>query len=272
MIALDGDSIGAPPNFQQFAYLITTGNVIMQGAIGERTQVDYARLAGFVYLLLIVLFMGGSMWSSHIVGDGDFSSKSTHILASIHAYRAALLLQLLGSIFTVVLAYALYVVVRPVHARVAQMALCWRLGEAFVGTAFTWTSYMELSVYTTGFDAARATPWLAMLHDIGLATFNITTLMFSFGSTLFFYLFFKSAYIPKALAAFGIFASVLVTALSVAFLVVPKYAHALQIGWLPIFAAEIVTGIWLLVRGVRVQGGHEPLAVGSLSSSHAALP
>jgi hypothetical protein len=235
----------------------------MQGVTTERVQVTYARLAGLVYLLLIVLFMGGAMVISHIVGDGDFNSKSAHILGSIHLYRGALLLQLLGSIFTVVLAYALYVVVKPIHTRMAQMALCWRLGEAFVGTAFTWTSYAELDVYTTGFDAAQAKPFLTMLHDLGLATFNITTLMFSFGSTLFFYLFLKSAYIPKTLAVFGIFASVLVTVLSVTHLVFPDYTQALQVAWLPIFAAEIVTGGWLLVRGARAQGEPEPLAIGT---------
>lgn len=231
----------------------------MQGSSMERTQVVYARLAGFVYLLLIVLFMGGAMVISHIVGEGDFNSKSAHILGSIHLFRGALLLQLLGSIFTVVLAYALYVVVKPIHTRMAQMALCWRLGEAFVGTAFTWTSYVELGIYTTGFNEAQAKPFLTMLHDLGLATFNITTLMFSFGSTLFFYLFLKSVYIPKALAAFGIFASVLVTLLSVTHLVFPEYTQALQMAWLPIFAAEIFTGVWLLVRGVRVQRAQEPL-------------
>lgn len=238
----------------------------MQDVIVERTQVTYARLAGFVYLLLIVLFMGGEFLISHIVGNGDFGSKSANILASMHLYRSALVLQVLASLFTVLLAYALYVVVRPVNERLAQMAFCWRLGEAFVGMAFSWISYVELGVYTTGLDAVQAKPLLTIAHITDVASFNITTLMFSFGSTIFFYLFFKSAYIPKALAAFGVFASFVVTAVSLSNLVLPEYAGFIQAGWLPIFASEIFTGFWLLFRGVRVQGGVDQSVIASFGS------
>ncbi len=153
------------------------------------------------------------------------------------------------------LAYALYVVLKPVNKHLAQIAFYWRLGEAFVGTAFSWLSYVELGVYTTGLDAVQAKPLLAFVNITNVASFSITTLMFSFGSTIFFYLFFKSAYIPKALAALGIFASCIVAAVSLSNLVLPEYASFIQAGWLPIFAAEITTGFWLLFRGVRVKGG-----------------
>jgi hypothetical protein len=219
----------------------------------ERTQIAYARLAGFVYLLLIVLFMGGAFLIAHITGKGDFATTSANILSSMHLYRGALVLQILASILTTLLAYALYVVVRPVDTHLAGLALCWRLGEAFVGTAFAWVSYLEIGLYSTGLDAQQATPLLTLAHLIDGAAFNITTLTFSFGSTIFFYLFFKSAYIPRAIAGFGVFASVVVAALSVSNLVLPENAASLQIAWLPIFAAEIVTGLWLLFRGVRVQ-------------------
>jgi hypothetical protein len=224
----------------------------MRNILVEHSQVAYARLAGFVYLLLIVLFMGGTILASHVTGKGDFASTSANILASAHLYRGALVLEVLSSVLTTVLAYALYVVVRPVNKHLAQMALCWRLAEAFVGTAFVWTSYAELGIYTAGLNAIQAKPMLTIAHIIDVATFNITTLMFSFGSTIFFCLFFKSAYIPKALAAFGVFASVVVTAVSLSNLILPEYAGSIQFGWLPIFVAETITGFWLLLRGVRV--------------------
>jgi hypothetical protein len=36
-------------------------------------------------------------------------------------------------------------------------------------------------------------------------------------------------------------------------LVFPEYARGMQIAFLPIFAAEIATGFWLLLRGVSVR-------------------
>ncbi|MFC5489755.1 hypothetical protein [Dokdonella soli] len=45
----------------------------------ERSDVEiqarYARIAGFVYLLLIVLFMGGQSLISHVEGTGDFAQR-----------------------------------------------------------------------------------------------------------------------------------------------------------------------------------------------------
>ena len=47
------------------------------------------------------------------------------------------------------------------------------------------------------------------------------------------------------------FASVVVLFISLASLVFPEYARVIQLGWTPIFIAEITTGILLLVRGVK---------------------
>ena len=99
------------------------------------TQIFYARIAGFVYLLLIVLFMSGEFLISGIVGDGDFAARAQDITSSERLYRIALALQILVPVLTVVLAHALYITVRPVNERLAQMAMFWRLGESFIGAA-----------------------------------------------------------------------------------------------------------------------------------------
>jgi hypothetical protein len=224
----------------------------MQNQVDKQMQLAYARVAGFVYLLLIVLFMGCEFAISGILGKGDFAGMMERAHASQYAYRGALALEVLTSIFTVVLAYALYVVVRPANERLAQLALYFRLGEAFVGTAAMLVSYALFAIYTSGLDAPQAQALLGMVHVVDGASFNICTLIFSFGSTIFFYLFVKSNYIPKPLAAFGVLASLLVMVASLSNLVWPEYASAMQIAFLPIFVAEIATGFWLLLRGVRV--------------------
>jgi Domain of unknown function (DUF4386) len=224
----------------------------MQDQFDKQVQLAYARVAGFVYLLLIVLFLGCEFLISGIIGPGDVAGMMERAHASQSAYRGALAVEVLTSIFTVVLAFALYVVVRPISERLAQLALYFRLWEAFVGAAAMLVSYVLFAIYTSGLDAVQAKTLLAIVHVVDRASFNITTLIFSFGSTIFFYLFVKSRYIPKLLAAFGVFASLVVTVASLSNLVLPEYARAMQIAFLPIFAAEIAAGFWLLLRGVRV--------------------
>ena len=229
----------------------------MQISSTERTQIFYARVAGFVYLLLIALFMSGEFLISGIVGNGSFATAAQNVASSEHLYRFALILQTMTSVFTVVLAYALYVTVAPINQRLAQVALIFRLGEIFVGAVAVIFSFDQLRIYLS-FNAAKNAnleQWQALFavarnaHFVG---FNIATLFFSFGSILFFSLFFRSRYLPKIQSAFGIFASIMVALTSIGSLVVPEYADIVQFGFAPIFISEIVTGLWLLCRGIKL--------------------
>ncbi len=218
-------------------------------------QMRYARIAGFVYLLLIVMFMGGEFTISHIVGSGGFVDKLNHIVAGERLFRAALSVETLTSVCTVALAYALYATLRSVDENISRMAMYWRMGEAFIGGAASILSFVSLSLrsdpkYLEILGADKLQAVLGLAHSADFASFNITTTFFSVGSTLFFYLFFKSRCIPRMLSGFGMFASVVVLCVSLGNLVMPEYASVIQFGWAPIFIAEISTGIWLLVRGV----------------------
>jgi len=82
---------------------------------------------------------------------------------------------------------------------------------------------------------------------------NIACILYGAGSILFFYLFFKAKAIPRILAALGLFGSVLVPLTGFASLILPHPSKLLQIGWLPIFVAEISVGLWLLIKGIKLQ-------------------
>lgn len=229
----------------------------MYATTDAKLQIHYARIAGFVYLLLIVLFMGGQFLIGHVTGTGDFALKLQHVAAGQALYRVGLVLELLASLFTVLLAYALYVVLRPVNERIARLALYWRLGEAFSGllafTSFTILSLESDPKYLQSLGLVQIQAIVELAKSADFASFNITTLFFSVGSTLFFWLFMQTSYIPRALSALGIFASLVVALTSLADLIFPAYASVIQFGWIPIFISEIATAIWLLAWGVKVE-------------------
>ncbi|HEX7371028.1 MAG TPA: DUF4386 domain-containing protein [Rhodanobacteraceae bacterium] len=225
-------------------------------AIAESNlQMRYARIAGFVYLLLIALFMGGQFLIGHLTGTGTFAERTANISGALPLYRTALVLQFLASVFTVVLAYSLYMILKSVDEATARLAMYFRLGEAFGGlTAFVTFAALVLRT-DPEFTHALGTGQVQALVDLAgaadFASFNIGIVFFSFGSTLFYRVFMHTSYLPRALSAFGMFASALTFVVAVIGLVMPAWGNAVQIGWIPIFVAEIVTGFWLLVRGAR---------------------
>jgi hypothetical protein len=227
----------------------------MHATTDAKVQIHYARIAGFVYLLLIVLFMGGQFLIDHVTGNGTFAERTAHIAAELPLYRAALVVQFLASVFTVLLAYSLYVVLKSVDEHVARLALYFRLGEAFGGLT-TFVTFTALALRTEpkfaqSLGAGRMEVLVDLAHAADFASFNIGIVFFSFGSTLFYRLFLRTTYLPRVLSAFGMFASVLTFVMAVTCLVMPSWGNALQAVWIPIFIAEIATGILLMVRGAR---------------------
>lgn len=228
----------------------------MQAASDTGLQIRYARIAGFVYLLLIVLYMGGAFLISRTVGTGNFAQRLEYVAQGQTLYRFGLVLQLLASVFTVLLAYALYAVLKPVNEGIARLAMYFRLGEAFGGTTM-FLPFAALSLqcdpkYLQSFGISNLEAIVDLAKNADFVSFNIGTLFFSFGSILFFYLFLRTRYIPHVLSAFGVFASCVTLLTSLGNLIFPAHAGVIQFGWLPIFIAEIPTGIWLWARGVRI--------------------
>jgi uncharacterized protein DUF4386 len=224
----------------------------------DKSQIRYARLAGFLFLWLIITGLAGDLTISRIVGSGTFAETAKRVVASEHLYRVALSSELIETLSAVLLAFALYVTLKPVDKLLAQIAMYWRLGESFIGGAGMILGFLRLSLYTSpqsqgalGTDQSQAL--VDLTRHAGFAAYNISAIFFSIGSILFSYLFFKSRYIPRILSAFGVFASVIVTIMCFASLIFPERAATLQYGWAPMAIAEVTTGFWLLFKGVNVR-------------------
>jgi hypothetical protein len=194
-----------------------------------KSQIAYARLAGFMYLFVIAADILGMVLASRPDGAGAL-------------HRIGLSSQLIGSLCTVLLAMGLYVAVKPIDNNLALLALVFRLVEAAGGLQLV-----------SAFDESQL-PAHATVHSaVHSAAPYVPALFFSAGSTIFFYLFLKSTYIPKVLSVLGLVGSVLFAIVSFGCLIWPEHAAMLQPGWIPMAVAEISVGLWLLVKGVNVQ-------------------
>jgi Domain of unknown function (DUF4386) len=191
-------------------------------------QRAYARLAGVCFLANYVLQGLGDSVTILLRGGETFAERARYAVGHELLWRVSLLEVGLAWVSIGILAFALYAVLEPVDRRLAQLALCLRLGASFVGGAS-----LMFRVAHARLLMASATEGLFTPEQLGALASTMTRggsegveLAWMFqgaGSVLFFLLFLRSRYLPGALARLGILGSALVVAVSIAMFIYPQY-------------------------------------------------
>ena len=208
-------------------------------------RATYARVAGLFYLLVLAFDIAGLALTSTIQGGGGFAGVAHNVAASETLYRLGLCLALLGSLSTIPLAVGLYVTLRPADPALATLGLVFRSAEAAIGGVGIVGSFAILEAYLAGSQAP------VDANPLGAAG-QISAIFSCVGSTIFFYVFLRSGYLPRLVAGWGVFASALYLGYWFANLIAPGLPGAITIvASLPILVAEVTTGLWLLIAGVR---------------------
>jgi hypothetical protein len=219
-------------------------------------QRTYARLVGIIILAHIVLEGIGD--SVTIIARGGKSFAETTRFAAEHAvlWRFCLLNIGLSWISIGIMAYALYVVLEPVNKRLAQLALVLRLGASAVGAASLMFRVAQARLYTASqteglFTAEQLRALVAMTQRGANAGITTAWMLMGAGYVLFYLLFLRSRYLPRALAGFGILTSAMLAAVAVLTFVFPERTNELKLFLVPALLTEIATALWLLIKGLH---------------------
>ncbi len=230
-----------------------------------KSQIAYARLAGAMFLLVDALYAIGLAITGRFRVPGDVLETGRRILQSEALYRAGLSSSLLGALCTVLIGVGLYGALKPVGERLAVTGLVFRTAEAALFGVQSIVAFAFLGLYTaapaTGFSATQLAALAGIRGGVADAGYQAAALFFSFGSTAFFYLFLKSGYLPRWLSALGFVGSPLVVVACFGALVFQLNGTAYWALWGPIGLAEVVAGVWLLVKGLDLRGhgaGEQP--------------
>ena len=94
----------------------------------DKSQIRYARLAGFMYLFIIAVYLLSVFITSRFAVPGNLVETAHRIMGAELLYRVGLSLGILNMLCAVLLAMGLYVVVKPVDSNLALPAfhLCER--------------------------------------------------------------------------------------------------------------------------------------------------
>ena len=225
----------------------------------DESQRKAAKLVGLAYLFALPPAIFAEFYvRAHLIAFGDAAQTARNIMAHERLFRLGIASNLTVFAIDVVLIVALYVVLMPVNRRLALVAAGWGLIETASLVVVTLTDFDVLrilsgAVYLHAFDAAQLQALARLSVGAHGAAYNVGLVLAGLRSPTFCYLWFKSRYIPRALAAWGTIASVLMGASAFAFIVLPELSQVVGVGiyGAPIFFFELTMGFWLLLRGLR---------------------
>jgi Domain of unknown function (DUF4386) len=226
----------------------------------EESQRKAAKVVGAVYLFGFSAVFDELYVRGRLIVENNAAETARNIIAHERLFRLGIAVDLVEMASIVVLATALYVILKSVNQNLALLAAFWRLMEAAICVVMTLSSFDVLRVlsgaeYLRVFEADRLHA-LANIYVGGHgAGYNVAEMFLGLGSTVFACLWFKSGYIPKALAGLGVFASLLVAVCTVAFVIFPRFDDlANPACYVPIAIFELTMGFWLLIRGLPPPG------------------
>ena len=214
------------------------------------------RLLGAAFLIVFVAsILSGSLLDS-AVGTGSISDILVNIANNLTLMRISILVELVTSIGIIVLASLLYIVLHKQGKIIARVALGWWLAEAIILAVSKIGAYALIPLSQEFVEAGSpASSYFQALGDFFYYGFDrqgwaIHMLFFSLGGILWYYLFYRSKYIPRVLSIWGI-AAVSVVAVNVILVLYDRNIELQMILLAPYLLFEALIGPWLMIKGIR---------------------
>jgi hypothetical protein len=222
-----------------------------------------SRIAGFGYL---IIFMSGIFSNffvlESIIIPGDAAATAENIMGHDTLFRMGILSFVIMVIFDVLLAWALYLLLKPVNRDLSLLTGWLRLVNCTIFGTAVYNLFIVLQLlsgadYLKVFEAGDLQAQVMLALDAFNNTWLIGLVFFGFHLLLLGYLIYRSGYIPKILGVLLIIASAGYLIDSFAYFLMPGYAEYEDIFMLivviPGVIGELSFTLWLLLKGVKLQ-------------------
>lgn len=185
-----------------------------------------------------------------LIVPGSIVDTMNNIANNAVQLRASIVFEMITAIGIVMLGVLMYLILNKQNKVIAIVAMGLYIMEATILVASRIAVFSLLPISQESVIAGHP----AYLQTLGTLFFELQNfgyelhmLPFALGATMFYYLFYKSGYIPRALALWGLVAASL--ALIGTLFVLLGYDVPLIV-FIPNLPFEITIGIWLLVKGI----------------------
>jgi Domain of unknown function (DUF4386) len=229
----------------------------MQTGTVERSPLFYARVAGVIYLSAMALSIFSQVFVlDRLIVQGDARATADNIVASEGLFRLGIAIDVIIAASDIVIAWAFYELLKTVDRSLALVGALLRVadGAILAVTAFGALLTLRLlsgSDYLRAFDSSQLQSLARLSVSLRGSGFYVAFVLLGLGSAVFAHVLFKSRYVPRLLAGWGVFASCVLALGSLAVILSPRFAdNASLIYMLPMFFYEVPLGLWFLIRGV----------------------
>jgi hypothetical protein len=225
----------------------------------EESQRRAAKVAGLSYVIGNPLAVFAELYVfGQLIVYSNAAATAQNIMAHERLFRLGVASNLIVFVMDIVLITALYVVLRPINRNLALLAAFWGLIETAILVVTTLNDFEVLRVlsgadYLRVFEANQLQAMARLSIAAHGASYNVALVFFGLRSTMFCYLWFKSNFVPKPLAVWGMVSSLLVAIRSFTVIIFPALAQIVTVEYYaaPIFLFEMTMGFWLLLKGLR---------------------
>ncbi len=207
-----------------------------------------ARVAGFLYLLLVPLGIFGILYvPATLIVPGDVAATASNIMANESLFRLSIVSALLVQLVNLVVVLFLYKLFKPVNKNMAQLMVL------FIVLAVPIAMLNELNhagvlLLLNSADQSHALIALFLdMHDYGILIAGVFWGLWLFPMG---YLAFKSNYIPKIIGVALMIGCFGYLADSLLFILFPNFGVTFAEYT---FIGEVLLPSWLLIKGVKVE-------------------
>lgn len=221
-------------------------------------QARAARLAGAMFLFVNAIGIFAEVFVRGSLLSGDVTQVAQNIIDSERLYRFSIVSDLAMLTGGLVLIWALYVLLRPVNRDLALLAVFLRIVETAVTAAATVGSLIAVRLlggaeYLNVFESGELHALSRLARNAFGFGQDVGFIFLGLGSAVFAYLLLRSRYIPRILAGWGVFASLLLATYNLVIIVFPGAVETLMyVSLAPMGIYEITLGFWLLIRGAKI--------------------
>ena len=233
----------------------------MTNQIADISQRKAARVAGFMFLFILTdVILNWVVFSKFIVAN-NVMATATNIMTNELLFRVGIANELILAVCAVVLAMALYITLKPVNRNLALLALLWKAAEGIIIAVIALLNFIALQIINgkaslSVFEPEHLQALAGLFINMHDALYSIPMVFLGLNLTLFSFLFYKSKYIPGMIAGFGILSYSLVFIYAYVNIMFPGFPGMFLT--VPSIFFELIIGIWLLFKGIKVQQGDGP--------------
>jgi hypothetical protein len=210
------------------------------------------RLLGAAFLLQAVASaVSGLILLQPLIVPGNITESMTNIANNALQMRASIVVEMITAIGIVMIGVLMYVILKKQNRKIAIVAMGLYLVEAAILAVSRIPAFALLRISQESVIAGHP-DYLQTLGNLFYESqsfgYDLHMLPFALGATLFYYLFFKSGFLPRILSLWGLIAAPL--ALIGILFALLGYDVPIFV-FLPNLPFELGIGVWLMVKGIR---------------------